>query len=95
VAAFIGFCTIELQIPASHSLKDKRQVVQSVKARVRNEFNVSISEVDHLDSWQLATLGVVCVSGRKAYVDGLLERVIHFIERRPDLILLEYEVELL
>jgi len=92
----IGACTIALQIPGCVSLKQKRQVLKSVMARVRNEFNVSIAEVGHQDNWQLATLGVVCVSTEAGYVHGLLEHVVHAIENGHfDLILLDYETELL
>ncbi|MHB0858657.1 MAG: DUF503 domain-containing protein [Anaerolineae bacterium] len=92
----VGVCTIELQVPDSASLKRKRQVVRSVMARVRNAFNVSIAEVDQQDSWQLATLGVACVSSDAAYAQGLLERVVRHIEQgHLDLVLLRYETELL
>jgi len=90
----VGLCTIQLQIPASGSLKDKRQVLRSVIARARNEFNISIAEVDHQDSWQLATLGVACVSNEASYVQGLIERVVRFIEGYGELVLLDYETEL-
>jgi uncharacterized protein YlxP (DUF503 family) len=96
VSAVVGLCTIELQIPSSRSLKDKRQVVRSVIQRIRNEFNVSVAEVDHLDSWQLASLAVVCVSNETGRVHSLLEGVVRFVERgRFDLILLDYEIELI
>ncbi len=91
----VGIGTIQLQIPASGSLKDKRQVLRSVIARTHNEFNVSIAEVDHLDSWQLATLGAACVSNEASYVHGLLERVVRFIESYGELVLLDYEIELI
>ncbi len=92
----IGVCSLELQIPSSVSLKDKRRVIRSVVARVHQEFNVSAAEVDHQDSWQLATLAVACVSSDTAYVQGLLERVVRFVETsHRDLVLLEYETELL
>jgi uncharacterized protein len=92
----VAVCTIQLQIPESGSLKHKRQVLKSVIARVRNEFNVSIAEVDHQDSWQLATLAVACVSSDAAYAHGLLERVVHFIDgARLDLVLLDYATEVL
>ena len=90
----VGLGTIELQIPESCSLKDKRRVVRSVVARVRNEFNVSIAEVDHLDSWQRATLAVACVSSDAPYAHGLLEKVVRFIDHgRFDLVLLDYTIE--
>lgn len=92
----IGACTIALQIPGCASLKQKRQVLKSVIAHVRQAFNVSIAEVGHQDNWQLATLGVVCVSTEAGYVHGLLEHVVHAIENGHfDLILLDYETELL
>jgi hypothetical protein len=92
----IGACTISLQIPESHSLKQKRQVLKSVMAHVRNEFNVSIAEVGHQDSWQLATLAVVCVSTEASYVHGLLEHVVRVIDSGHfDLVLLDYETELI
>jgi len=92
----IGLCRMELQIPESESLKHKRRVLKSVMARVRNKFNVSLAEVGHQDSWQLATLAVVCVSNDARYVQGLLERVVRYIEgARFDLVLLDYENELL
>lgn len=91
----IGLCTIEVQIPESASLKHKRRVVKSVVARVRKEFNVSIAEVGHQDSWQLATLAAVCVSSDAGYAQGLLERVVRYIDNsRFDLVLLDYQNEL-
>ena len=91
----IGACRIELQIPESASLKRKRQVIKSVLARVHHEFNVSIAEVGHQDHWQLATLGVVCVSNDTGYVQGLLEAVVRTIDSgQHELVLLDYEVEI-
>ena len=92
----VGLCTIDIQVPDSASLKQKRHVVKSVIARVGQSFNVSIAEVDHQDSWQLATLAVACVSADARYAQGLLERVVRYIElERFDLILLDYHTELI
>ena len=55
----IGLCTIDLHLPGANSLKDKRSVLKSVMRRIRNEFNVSIAEVDHQDLWRSAVLGAV------------------------------------
>ena len=91
----VGVCTLELEIPASHSLKDKRRVVKSLTTRVRQSFNVSIAEVDSLDAWQRATLGIVCVSSDAQYAQGLLEKVIDNIERmRMDAVIADYSVEI-
>jgi hypothetical protein len=92
----IGCCTVILHLPAARSLKEKRQVIKSILTRVRNEFNVSIAEVDSQDLWQKAVLGVVCVSTSRSYAHGQLESVIRFIEdRRPDIPLVGYEIEML
>lgn len=90
----IGSCVIQLYLPVAHSLKEKRQVVKSLIARVRNEFNVSIAEVDAHEQWQQAVLGVVCVSTTTAHVHRQLEAVVRFLEqRRPDVPLVHYEIE--
>jgi uncharacterized protein YlxP (DUF503 family) len=92
----IGLCTIELHLPGAHSLKDKRSVLKSVSRRIRNEFNVSIAEVEEQDVWRSAVLGVVTVSNDAAYVHGLLTRVVNWIERtRLDVDLVDYQIEML
>ena len=91
----VGVCTLELEIPASQSLKDKRHVLKSVIARVRQDFNVSIAEVDAQDAWQRAVLAIVCVASDKKYAHGLLEKVIDNIERaRLDAVIGDYSIEM-
>lgn len=71
----IAFLTIELRIEAAHSLKDKRQVLRSLKDKLRAGFNVSVAELDAADLWQRATVGVVSISGSRDYLRGLMEKV--------------------
>ncbi len=71
----IAFLTLELRIEGAHSLKDKRQVVRSLKDRLRNSFNVSVAELDATDLWQRATLGVVSISDSRDYLEGLMRNV--------------------
>jgi uncharacterized protein YlxP (DUF503 family) len=71
----IAYLTLELRIEGAHSLKDKRQVVRSVKDRLRNSFNIAIAEIEVTDLWQRATLGVVSISGSRDYLDGLMRKV--------------------
>ncbi|MGB9105673.1 MAG: DUF503 domain-containing protein, partial [Terriglobales bacterium] len=71
----IAFLTLELRIEAAHSLKDKRQVLRSLKDRLRASFNVSVAELDAADLWQRATVGVVSISGSRDYLRGLMEKV--------------------
>ena len=63
----VSVCQINLRLPENHSLKGKRQVVKSIIARLQNRYKVSVAEVENQDLWQLATLGVACVSNQKAY----------------------------
>lgn len=91
----IGVCTLELEIPAA-SLKEKRGVVKSVTARLRKEFNISVAEVDRLDSWQSAVIAAVAVSNDRNYVHGLLTRVAGWVEdTRLDCVLVDYQIELI
>ena len=71
----VALLTLELRIEGAHSLKDKRQVLRSLKDRLRANFNVSVSELDPDDQWQRATLGVVSVSSSRDYLDGLMQKV--------------------
>src|SRR5215470_5853799 len=71
----IAYLTLELRIEAAHSLKDKRQVLRSLKDRLRNSFNISIAEIESTDLWQRATLGVVSISDSRYYLQGLMQSV--------------------
>ncbi len=91
----IAICTIYLSIPANHSLKGKRQVLKSLMSRVRNEFNVSIAEVEQQDAWQSATLGVACVASDQGYAHGVLTKVVQAISSyRLDAEITDYKIEL-
>ncbi len=71
----IAHLTLELRIEGAQSLKDRRQVLRSLKDRLRSGFNVSVAEVDPTDLWQSATLGVVAISSSRDYLDGLMKQV--------------------
>jgi len=73
----IGVLTLELRIEHSHSLKDKRHVVKSLKDRLRHKFNVAVAEIDAQDLWQRATVAAVTVSSDH----GHAERVLQSVER--------------
>jgi uncharacterized protein YlxP (DUF503 family) len=69
----IGVLTLEIHVEDSHSLKDKRHVVKSLKDRLRQRFNVSTAEIDGLDSWQSSTVAVVTVSGDRIRAEQVLQ----------------------
>ncbi|HEU5350101.1 MAG TPA: DUF503 domain-containing protein [Terracidiphilus sp.] len=82
--------TLELRIPHAHSLKDRRQVVRSMKDQLRQGFNISVAEMDESVTWQSATLGVVAISSSRSYLSGLVEEV----ERAARRIAAEHGAEL-
>jgi uncharacterized protein YlxP (DUF503 family) len=91
----IGSAIIELDIPASASLKDKRRVMKSVVARLRRDYNVSVAEIDAMDQWQRAVIGIVTVSNDARYAHGLLEKAVaNLAEWRLDCDLASYQVEI-
>jgi len=71
----IAYLTLEIRIEGAHSLKDRRQVMRSVKDSLRAHFNVSVAEVDPSNAWQRATLGVVSISSSRNYLEGLMRNV--------------------
>jgi uncharacterized protein YlxP (DUF503 family) len=81
---FVGVYELEIFIPSSSSLKDKRLVVKSIKDRIRNKFNVSIAEVDYQDKWQRAKLGIATVSNDLAAINQVFDEIFRIIESRSD-----------
>ena len=73
--AAIGVLTLELRLESSHSLKEKRHVVQSLKDRLRHKFNVSVAEIDHQDLWQRSTIAAVTVSSARENAEKVLRGV--------------------
>lgn len=91
----VGLCTIELFIPDSQSLKDKRQVLLSLKERLRQKFNLSVAEVDGLDLWQKAVLGVACVANDGRHVNQVLDQALNLIRCNPAIEIVQSRIELL
>jgi len=73
--ATIGVLTLELRLEHSHSLKEKRHVVQGLKDRLRHKFNVAVAEIDGQDLWQRATLAAVTVSSSRDFAEKVLRSV--------------------
>jgi hypothetical protein len=90
----IGICRIELRLPENQSLKGKRRVIKSIIAKLQNKYSVSVAEVDNQSLWQLATLGVACVSNHRRHADETLSNVLKFVrENYPDVEILGSETE--
>ena len=91
----VGVCTVELFIPESQSLKDKRQVLHSLKDRLRGKFNLSVAEVDGQDLWQKAVFGMACVANENGHVEQVLEQALNVIKSMPIVELVRVHRELL
>ena len=94
MAMTVGVCRVTLRLPENGSLKGKRQLLRSLTTRLRNKFNVAVAEVDDNDRWQIATVGVSCVSNDARHAREVLDNVVTFIQHsRLDAELLESETE--
>lgn len=92
----VGVCQVKLRFPENLSLKGKRQILKSITTRLRSKFNISVAEVDDNDLWQLATLGICCVSNDGRHANEMLSRAVNFIVNgRFEVEILDYEIEIL
>jgi len=91
----VGVCTVELLIHESQSLKEKRQVLHSLKDRLRGKFNISLAEVDGHDLWQKAVLGMACVANDGTHVEQVLEQVLNVMKSMPAIEVVRVHRELL
>ena len=76
----VGTLKLSLYINNNHSLKEKRKIVKSVVARVRNKFNVSVAEVGSNDKWQMIELGISAVGNDRRFVNSSLDTILSFLE---------------
>ncbi len=92
----IGLCTIELYIPGTQSLKDKRAVLKSMLKKLHNTFNVSASEVDKHDVWQSSVIAVALVCNETKHAHRVIGQVVEWIERHyPDVNITKDTIEII
>lgn len=91
----VGLCTVELYLPDGHSLKAKRQILLSLKDRLRDKFNVSVAEVGEQDLWQKAVLGIACVANEGGYVNQVLDQAVNLVRSMPAVELVQFRIEML
>ena len=89
----IGLLTIEIIIPLSASLKDKRMTLNSIRDRVRKKFNVSIAEVDYTDKWQRSLIAVAAVSAKKSFIEEILNKVFQLLDSDMNFEIIKYNFE--
>jgi uncharacterized protein YlxP (DUF503 family) len=91
----VGLLTLELHIPDAQSLKDKRQVLRSLKDRLRGRFNVAVAELDHQDTWQRSLIGIVTISAEESHLEESLQHVLDESERLLGRALIAHQIEIL
>lgn len=91
----IGILKLVLFIQDSNSLKEKRMVLHSLKARLRNKFNVAVTQIDDEDKWQKTTLAIVGVEKDRKNINSTLSNIVNFIEASNNINLINYEMELI
>lgn len=92
----IGTCQLEFYLPEVGSLKEKRSILKSMLARLRNTFNVAAAEVDHQDVWQSAVIGVVTVTNSTSHADQTMSYVINWIEEHyPQAMIVKQSTEII
>ena len=92
----VGVLRVRFRLPENASLKGKRQVVKSIIARIGNKFNVAVAEVGDNDLWQLATIGVSCISNDQRQANEVLSKVVDFISQSNfEIEMLDYEMEIM
>lgn len=91
----IGVVKVKIHTPWVHSLKEKRMVVKSICAKVRNKFNVSIVEAEEQDIHQIIVIGFACIAGDSAHAHSIIDNVLNFIENNTEGNIINIERELI
>lgn len=91
----VGILQVELTIGDANSLKDKRSVVKSLKDRLHRQHMVSVAEVDALDRWRTAILGLSAVGTSVPHMQGILDRIVEQLDNDPRFVLADKRVEIL
>jgi len=91
----VGILEVRIRLFASDSLKDKRRVVKSLFARLRSNFNISVSELGDYPLWQMVHFGIVHLSPDSVYSNHVLDTIVEFLDRQRDFFVVDLHKELL
>lgn len=92
----LGLLTVHIHLAGCSSLKEKRSRIKPLITRLHREFNVSVAEMDKMDSWQEAVLACALVSNNNGHTQRSLQKVINWIEKNwPDVLLVSDNLEIL
>jgi len=91
----VGILSIKVVMRSSRSLKDKRRIIKSLKDRIRNKFNVSVSEIEDQDNHKCSKIGVAMMGTDRQYVNSRLSSIMGFFRFFPQIELVDYELDLI
>lgn len=91
----VGILKVLILVSESNSLKEKRMVLRSLKNKLKNNFNVSVTEIGDQDKWQKSTLALSTVGTQKASLNSLISNIINYLEDNKQIQLLDYEMEMI
>jgi len=91
----VGILELEMRLSSSNSLKDKRSILKSLISRIRNNFNVSVSEIGYQDMWQSTTVGIAFITTEKSFAQRVLSRIMKFVEKERNISLIDSKMEVL
>jgi len=95
MASYVALASVAVALPATQSLKDKRQIIRSGVAHLRNQFNVSVAEVGALGTFRRAEIAIAAVSNNRPRLEAIIESAVRFLERDPRLVLDNLQIEFL
>ncbi|MFH1069582.1 MAG: DUF503 domain-containing protein [Candidatus Glassbacteria bacterium] len=95
MALVVGVCTYELYLEGIHSLKAKRGVLKRLKARIAGKFNVSVAEIEAMDSWQRSTVAVALVSNEQRFANQVLSKVSELVAASGEVMLVSQKMQFL
>jgi hypothetical protein len=88
----IGLLTLEIYIPYSHSLKEKRKTLNKIKDRVKKKFNVAFAELEYLNKWQRSKIGLVTLNTQKSMIEKIFQKITREIEENIEGEILKREI---
>jgi len=88
----IGLLSIEIFLPYSHSLKEKRKVLNALRDRFKKKYNIAFAELDFQDKWQRSKIGIITLNSQKLFVDQVLQRILAEAEQNLEGEILQSEI---
>ena len=89
----IGFLLLDIHLPYCHSLKEKRKMLNSIRDRFKNRYNVALAEIEYQNKWQRAKIGIVTLNCQKKIAEGLFNRIVANAEEIIDGEIIDYKIE--